>query len=306
MKRTWFSTVYHSTDAEWRAWAQGVVDTLKSFGLTQTADSGQLADPVVATRPAASASGGYLIFRTNDAAHSVLPLYFKFELGTYSNANTPFMWITIGSGSDGAGAITGPRTARTFMGRGTTPTNGTVYEHAAGSGDGFFWMYQAIGSGIGTAFYFERGRDTDGDPTDTYAVFYGESPSNNGNWWTIPRSGATTVFTTSSGGVGLPVLYAAQGVNEIQNVAGEVPVYPLEPFLGRRQSPLLGMAIVCMADVGPGVILRTTMYGEEVQFRRVSDGVTKYVRGAGTAYGSVGTLHPALAGRWEDETHADL
>lgn len=97
----------HTSDAAFRVWVQEVITLLvTTLGLTQTADTGQINTSTV-TRPATNTSGGYVILRFNDTAQSTSPIFFKLEFGTGQSANSPYMWITMGTSSNGSGTING-------------------------------------------------------------------------------------------------------------------------------------------------------------------------------------------------------
>lgn len=97
-----------SSDAAFRIWIAEVITQLLAVGLTQTADTGQINTTTV-TRPAVTnTSGGYVIFRFNDAAQATAPVFFKLEFGSGNPAPaSPTMWITVGGGSNGSGTLTG-------------------------------------------------------------------------------------------------------------------------------------------------------------------------------------------------------
>jgi hypothetical protein len=104
----------NDTDAHFRAWAQFIHDV---FNLTScwvnTTDSGQI-NLTTVTKPAgASTSQGYEIWKMNDTLQSTKPVFLKIEYGSGAAANTPGIWMTIGTGSDGSGSITGTLFART-------------------------------------------------------------------------------------------------------------------------------------------------------------------------------------------------
>lgn len=295
--RTWNTVLNLAGDTEFRAWAQGVIDTLKASNLVQTADSGQLADPVVAARPATGASAGYWVFRMNDAQQANFPLYFKIEVGLGSSASVAQMWVTIGTGTDGAGVITGTRLARTAVTRAGAASVGVTYEHAASWGEGYFNMHFNVGDVGNSGFHFgwDRNRDINGDTKDDCAFFLANVSSSGVVWATLPKPPTGPVGQNGSS-LGVPVLFSPGGTAEISSLGGDVPVFPFEPFFGRRQPPLLGMAVVGSIDVGGGVVFTTTMYGAAKTFRRVSGPIAGYSRGSSN---STGTQTSALAIRWE-------
>jgi hypothetical protein len=101
------SVINHSSTAGFRAWAAEVISALfTSVGLTQTADTGQINTATV-NLPAINVAGGYVIGRFNDTAQATSPLFFKLEFGTGSTIGNPMMWVTVGTGSNGAGTLTG-------------------------------------------------------------------------------------------------------------------------------------------------------------------------------------------------------
>lgn len=304
--RTFSTVLYNGSDSDFRAWVQGIVDTLKAIAASDyfdlAGDSGQIADPIVAVRPAVSTSGGYLILKTADTHHATNPTYWKFEFGSGSTQILPQMWVTIGTGSDGAGAITGVRISRTPMGRNAQAGTGTVYEHAASWGDGWFFVWTGINVGFGLNFGWERNRNTDGTTKDDCSYWWSETTTTFGLVWaTLPKPPTAIVsYSSGSSGPGMPVLFSPQNVGgEYTSLFGEVPVFPVEPFFGRRQPPLLSMAVVSGNDVGSGVVIQTTMYGATKQFRRVSDVLGKYVRGTTNVYLGATAQQPALCCRWE-------
>lgn len=113
-------------NTRFRAWVQFVSDSLTSIGWAKTADSGQI-DPATVTAPGgASTAQGYEI-RTSPSETGLTQNYFKIEygsgqLGAYCKA----LWLTIGTGSDGAGTITGIFFARKQVSSATAYSGGSV------------------------------------------------------------------------------------------------------------------------------------------------------------------------------------
>lgn len=103
---TYSSTVAHANDANFRAWGLDYSDALTAVGLLKTADTGQI-DWATVARPGTNTAAGYEIRTFADALQSTAPVYIKFEYGTGASATRPQIWISIGSGSDGAGNLTG-------------------------------------------------------------------------------------------------------------------------------------------------------------------------------------------------------
>lgn len=171
----------HTSDAGFRAWVAEIVTALfTTLSLTQTADTGQI-NPATVNRPAPGASpgtsGGYVIGRFNDTLQSTSPIFFKIEFGTCSNgATVPQMWITVGTGSNGSGTITGTATARSSVtcgsvGVGSGVTCISLFAYNATQGV-FTLMWKAgfITSNYGGVI-LSRSTDTTGAPTaDSYIL----------------------------------------------------------------------------------------------------------------------------------------
>lgn len=155
----------------------GVSDLLKGTGaLTQTADTGQ-ADLVSGTfTPAQNTAAGYEVFYLNDSLHATKPVYIKIEYGHggHSGPANPQIWVTLGSGSNGSGTLTGNLSARravmttsaSLWGSSTahaTYANGAAADSAVVWG-GWWGGASYAGTLGGGLFLIERSRDPDGTP----------------------------------------------------------------------------------------------------------------------------------------------
>lgn len=114
--------VDQSTDAAFRVWVAEVITMLfTTLGVTQTADTGQINTSTVTRSASINTAAGYVVGRFNDTAQSTSPIFFKLEFGTGSTASvSPAMWITIGTGSNGSGTLTGTVGTRVACGVFTT------------------------------------------------------------------------------------------------------------------------------------------------------------------------------------------
>lgn len=162
-----FST---NTDAQIRALALFIRDAFTTCGFVQTADTGQL-DPatVLGTGTTTSLTRGYYIFRANDALATRVtnpkPLFIKFEIGVAGTSSHPMFVMQLGTGSDGAGNLTGLVTTRQLMPSGLTSATQTTFR-AAGDGS---YLNLILAEYVGfPAFFmcFDRTRDpATGAPT---------------------------------------------------------------------------------------------------------------------------------------------
>src|SRR5262245_813211 len=168
-----YSTVLeHSSDATFRAWGSALAAALAAVGLTQTSDTGQINWTTV-TRPGTSTAAGYEIWRFNDTLQATAPIFLKIEYGTGTTALAPTMWITVGTGSNGSGTITGQSSTRTQFGRNSAPVSTAVpYPTYVcyNATEGFLGIAFKIGSQGSTAWvhaFAAIARNVDQDDGDT-------------------------------------------------------------------------------------------------------------------------------------------
>lgn len=98
-----------TTDAKFRTWGSAVSAAILASGLTQTADTGQINWSTVSKPGATNTKAGYEIWRFNDTLQSTKPIYMRLDYGSsnVASGNSPSTWLTVGTGTDGAGTITG-------------------------------------------------------------------------------------------------------------------------------------------------------------------------------------------------------
>lgn len=167
------TVIDHTSDAGFRAWvAEIILQLVTTCGITQTADTGQINTSTV-TRPAVNTAAGYSILRFNDTLQATAPVFIKLEYGTGSSAADPNMWITVGTGSNGSGTITGTTTVRAAVVSASAPVSSSTsytsrYVYNATSGYlGLVW--KTAGAGTATSslggFVVFRSNDTSGATT---------------------------------------------------------------------------------------------------------------------------------------------
>lgn len=165
------TVVDHTSDAGFRTWTAEIIAQFLGVGLTQTTDTGQI-NTGTATRPATSTFSQYVIFKFNDTLQATAPIFIKLEFGTTSTATTPSMIITIATGSNGAGTLTGVIGTRVIInGNGYTNNSAIpyltrfVYNPTLGF-CGMSWKIGNSGAGLAYAgFYIFRSNDNTGAAT---------------------------------------------------------------------------------------------------------------------------------------------
>lgn len=163
---------YFSGNVDFQTWCQGIHAQLAACGMVQTADTGQINNTTVARPAGTNASAGYEIWRFNDTTatngQTTNPLYFKLEYGTYTSNTAPSLWTTVGTGSDGAGNITGATIPRQQHTAGTTYAGAQSNTSYCSGDGGRLALYTNVDQAIGAsayALFIDRFRDATGTPT---------------------------------------------------------------------------------------------------------------------------------------------
>lgn len=120
--KQWDFPINHANDANFRAWGSDLSVSLGEVGLVQTADTGQINWTTV-TRPATNTVAGYEIWRFPDSS-----LFMRWEYGTGLNPTNILIRVRVGTGSDGAGTLTGTTSSNyavTVSGVGSSIPNGS-------------------------------------------------------------------------------------------------------------------------------------------------------------------------------------
>lgn len=262
----WFD---NTTLAHFVSWGQGISTRFGSGGFVQTADTGQVNWGTIVTVPTVSAtlaSAVYEIWRSNDG----LTQYFiKIEYGTCA-ANVPGIAITIGTGTNGSGTLTGNVSTRELiLATGNTAiTSGSIpcyFSVPTGANGSYFWTYlwqNGAGGNAETFFGFERSKDNNGADTNLYVTYIkgNQIGSTSGNW--IQNS----VFLSGVPPVtGIRTLQANTVVTDTTTtswqVSTNIPLAPVFPNVGYFGNPLLGVVGIRIADAIALLPVSCTQYG---------------------------------------------
>ncbi len=139
---------------------------MTNAGWVQTADTGQTAAAAFASGSGTNTVAGYQIWRMNDALQGTYPVYVKFEFGSGATSNCLSIWITVGTGSNGTGTITGILGARTqTYSVATSASTLTSYGSGTSSRVGAVHLYQSVTSNTTFMWNIERSKDATGANT---------------------------------------------------------------------------------------------------------------------------------------------
>ena len=171
----WIHTAVHGTVAGFKNWVASITEGLTAVGLAVADDTGQLDVDAISTLPTNGTVAGYQIWYLNDSLHVSAPIYIKLEYGTGSGTDRPAFAVTVGSGTNGAGTLTGIFGKRVAYSP-SYPFNAGTQKSFACKVEGCVWLSFADNglNATGKSFFFmvARSTDLDGTPTAEGAVCY--------------------------------------------------------------------------------------------------------------------------------------
>jgi hypothetical protein len=143
--------------------------------LVQVMDTGTV-NPATVTTAGANTAAGWEIYRLNDANQSSYPVYIKVEYGQAAATTNPSLWLTVGTGTNGAGTLTGQLGTRrqcqqTFTGVASQVTPSYFCSRA----DGFVLVNNYLQGTIAAWMLLsvERTKDGSGNATTDGIIFLG-------------------------------------------------------------------------------------------------------------------------------------
>ncbi len=289
--RTFASQVEHTSDATFRAWSKELHDEMIAAGLVQTSDTGQINFTTV-TRPGNSAVGGYTIYRFNDSLQSTAPIFLKIEWATAST-NQPTIWLTVGTGSNGSGTLTGVTSDRRVCFVNAVPVSYAntyvSYVCVTAGALAVAWKLGAAGTGKGMGYFSViRSTDDTGAPT--------------GAWAAITRSyGATSYYECQvinfTNLTTYPSSLDGSHSNVPQNVSSSLVGADVQVFkhyvCAPRVSPLFAQVTVLTSEVGQSTSFSVIPIGSTISRTYISLGPNGNYAAIG------GTVNSTLAMIWE-------
>lgn len=260
------SLIYNpANDTEYRTIISFISQALDSFGLTKTADTGQV-DPATVLRSATLWNlNGYEVRQFTDALQATAPVVFRIDYLTGDVANRLGLRLTVGTGSDGAGNITGYQSAAltqftTDSGASTKP----VHSYMSGESNRLQMALYADNT-ASQGFYstmwmgLERAKDTTGADTG------------DGVWAMTGRGYQTLQHCYIPFNVlGVPPiessLNAAASTNWTNCFNGKWGAAPVYPWCGARQNPIKGFMVAGTNDLETGKVITLAPYGTPIRY----------------------------------------
>lgn len=248
----------NSSLANFKAWGSAISAAIAAMGWVQTADTGQVNWSTIAAIP--SSNYVYEIWKPADALQTGATQFFlKMQYG-FSTTRVA-MQATLGTGTDGAGNLTGYTTsALPLLSTSNTANQGSTPYECDFSGDvdrlGMM-LWRNSGSQFARALLaIERTKATDGtDSSDGVTLIGGTYGATQTQQTLVFGTGAAPVSAT--GNFNSPI----DGNNASGAFANNVPVSPIFPCYGLYGNPMTTVCCVHTQDVAEGCFFTTTLYG---------------------------------------------
>lgn len=249
--------------ASFKSWGQTISNQLASFGWIKSTDTGQLDWNL---NPAPPATGAYLweIWHPNDALQTGASAYFlKVEYGTSVSWPGPGMRLSMGTGTNGAGTLTGfVSNLNECQPQNIGRNRGASVYDCYFSGDSgrlsiYLWRGHDLYGAMG--FVVERTHNTDGtDNSDGVTLIVISA---------YMHTQQTLVFTLGAALLNNYLFmicqlgYAAQRTTEVMNFSNQIPISPCFPNYGKYGNPMIGIGSAPSDDVCEAGLITTTIYG---------------------------------------------
>lgn len=244
-----------SSTTNFRIWGLAISNTLSTFGLSKTTDTGQINWATVSGTSSNDTAQGYEIRTFTDSLTSTINFFFKFEYGCGANSAAS-MWITVGTGSNGAGTLTGQVGTRSQFGNDQDFTSQNCY--LAGSNN---YLTMALFDGPNTTencvMSIERTKDNNGNDTTAGCIMW-VCANRNGifNNQVIPATGVVnTVNLWWSAALSYNSL-TSPTMSQGTNIGVAIP----QPFNFFPYNPGYGVLLYQSTDIGAYSQVSLPMY----------------------------------------------
>lgn len=276
---------HNATDVSFREQGKRLSDALAALGWVKTADTGQV-DWATVLRPTTTTDyTRYEIWRMNDLLQATAPIFLKIEYAAAGTTTTPSTAgpkyrFSVGTGSNGAGALTGLvsplREVTAYSNMGTD--NDLTRHYFGGAANrlacGLLVFDTTVDMNIvysGMFFGVERFKNADGTDNANGFVFWARSYS--ATHFQVMYTSINTAFYETQ----IPVMTPTFNSSSIGNDVAVYPVYPLTP---KMDNPLLGAMAYIHPDISREWAVSVQMYGAPHTYLTSGPYPTNFGRGS--------------------------
>lgn len=264
--QSWSTPIDHSSDAGFRTGGAELKSKFLAAGLVQAPDTGQI-DWTTVTRAAANTDAGYEIYYLNDSLFGTAPIYLKIFYGTGSTTSLPRLRLQIGTGTNGAGTLTGlTNTAlQISMTSGALSSTTNSYQSFLCVTAGFIGLIWKAGNVQGVTgvavggFCLCRSCDSSGAISATGAFMYACSVQNS----------TSAVATNQSMRFASTAIAYASTTNHAASVPGAETSSTIGTdtqaflfwMLTKQVAPVFGMAVAYLTEISEASTFSATLVG---------------------------------------------
>lgn len=256
-----------NNNTEFQGWGKQISDAIANCGIVRESDANvgtQINWSTVAAPNTGNQSRGYEIYKFNDAAQATTPVFFKIEYGSSAVTTAPSLWITVGSGANGSGNVTGNTTTRLQLSIAAQASNGINYYSGT---SGRFCMSLAATLVVSHIHIgFERTLDANGNPTtDGLCILLANGATIRSQVLWTPTTGNVTAYETT---YGFLTPASTPGTGQYGGVSGEhLATYPLFFFNGATLYPPQSMFLCYLNDeFTRNAVVDLPVYGTNVAY----------------------------------------
>lgn len=259
-----------NSDATFRTWATWISNVFTlSGGWVNTSDTGQV-NLTTMNRQGANVSAGYKVYRMNDALQSTVPVFVKIEFGAGNSTANPSIWLTIGTGSDGAGNITGTLQARLQLSCTANSTTGTAAYGSVSTNRIGVGAFLGATTNATLAFFIERTKDAAGADTNT-GILFGYVVGGVSKTQYLPFAGTIPTAETC--------FQALLSTNNPSAVDNNLGIGVVSYFYGTAQNPSVNNVVVNSNDFADYASFAVTIYSTSYTFQHLGSNLTTAANG---------------------------
>ena len=250
----------NASAAGFRLWGSGVDGTFVTLGWVQTSDTGQINWTTVAAPSVANTAMGYSIFRMNDTLQATKPVFIKVEYGGGASPSWPSMWLTIGTGSDGSGTITGISWTRAYIAGYSNITSISYPSYFSGDSGRYCC---ALFTGNASNYYqigfsIERTRDSSGTISNVGLMVCMFPQPNSG---VVPKSQYIPFTGTAPSAYSAINCVTTNATLGISSFGNTVNLYPIKTWTPGESDPLTNLFMYYYLDLSPYQNYSVPIYG---------------------------------------------
>lgn len=288
-----------STLTNFKSWAKPISDFLTACGWAKTSDTGQVDWTSIASVPAAG-SFVYEVWKPTDALQTGASQFFmRINYGKTGNAQAgPRIQFIIGTGTDGAGNLTGLTTTGSLTnawdpfftdGGGLGGNSSVTFDcYFSGDTDRFSLMMYRSGPSVSLCrsfvFGVERTKNADGsnNAEGVTAVMFNTNTRSRGQQTHVFGVGISSAGATIPDGA-VYCFAGLDGVNTSLAFNNNIPIAPLLPQYGKLGNPMTTFAAVHQQDIAEACFFTTTMYGATRTYIAAQPGYSANLSGFSTS-----------------------